>query len=267
MKSFRIVVGVVAGLILLAIPQPPGFSQLDVIVQGEGNIPLILSAPHGGVNSFSGAQERTCGTKVTDSWTLGIAENLQRQLGAVGTKAFVVFARFDRKYVDVNAERSPCGCTDPAGCRIYDDYHRLLTQYIKDVRARFPKGGLLLDIHGHNREGEENVIFRGTRDGRAVGNLRNRYGDGAVTGKNSLFGILKAAGYNVFPPIGSAFGNPDEILNGGEVVERHGTINPNSIDAVQIEIGRSLRDTEKERDRLVSALKDALLFTYRTYYR
>ena len=63
--------------------------------------------------------------------------------------------------------------------------------------------------------------------------VEDRYGDDAVVGRNSLFGQLQAAGYEVFPPntpVRDA--REDTRYNGGYTVETYGSHNPDGVDAI-----------------------------------
>ena len=206
-----------------------------------GTLPLILSAPHGGREPIPGvAARRGVGvaefTTGRDNNTDELAEAIALRLGEkLGVKPFVVIARFDRKFLDVN--RPAAGAFESAAAKpFYDAYHRALEESSEKVRAQWG-GGLLLDLHGQGAEVE--TIYRGTDNGETVAALVQRYSKGALSGPTSIFGQLAAKGYRVLPdPSGS---ERERRYIGGYTARTYGSHRGTKIDAIQIEIGTNLR--------------------------
>jgi N-formylglutamate amidohydrolase len=206
-----------------------------------GDLPLIFSAPHGGREAIPGVPLR-CGLGVaqfstgrdnnTDELATAIALNIGARLGV---RPFVVIARFDRKFLDVN--RPTSGAYESAAAKpYYDPYHRALEESAEKVRAQWG-GGLLLDLHGQGTEID--TIYRGTDKGETVAVLVQRYGKEAITGAHSIFGQLAAKGYKVLPdPSGS---ERERRYVGGYTARTYGSHRGTKIDAIQIEIGTKLR--------------------------
>src|SRR5580765_8135041 len=155
------------------------------VIVRQGQLPIVISAPHGGTTALPGVAERqNRGAKQfntgRDLRTLEFAEKLaaaiERELGQA---PFVVIAKFERKQVDAN--RPTADAYDAPGAsgqkRFYDAYHRALAEARAQVQTTFGRG-LLLDIHGQGREPD--AIFRGTNNGRAVAQLVRRSGEAAV---------------------------------------------------------------------------------------
>ena len=206
-----------------------------------GTLPIILSAPHGGREPIPGAAARR-GVGVAqfstgrDSNTDELAEAVALKLGErLGVKPFLVIARFDRKFLDVN--RPAAGAFETAAAKpFYDAYHRALAQSSEQVRARWG-GGLLLDLHGQGAEVE--TIYRGTDNGETVAALVQRHGKEALSGAKSIFGQLAAKGYHVLPdPSGS---ERERRYVGGYTARTYGSHRGTKIDAIQMEIGTNLR--------------------------
>jgi N-formylglutamate amidohydrolase len=237
-----------------------GAADVDrLVIARAGTLPILLTAPHGGLEPIPGAAERTRGIRGTDAHTLQIALALEEQLGEeLGGRPYVVAARFHRKYLDAN--RAPQEAFEsPAAQAVYEVYHGHVRAYIAQMKERFPGGALLLDVHGQAEEPQ--VILRGTRDGATVKALLSAHGEGALSGPQSLFGGLQAAGFTVFPA-GTPLGQPreDRRFNGGYTVHTYGS-GQGGIDAIQIEYGRDVR-----RDpRVVRATSAGLVAFCRAY--
>lgn len=223
----------------------PCVEQLERLVTVErGTLPIVLSVPHGGHEAIPGAAERrgvglSDFQTVRDTWTIELATACANELQrAMRAKPYMVLARFDRKYVDVN--RPPQRAYEgEAGCVVYEHYHRALEEACQQVRRKWG-GGLLLDLHG---QGEyPDAICRGTLNGRSVRLLLDRHGWAALTGKRGVFGYLQRLGYKVLP---DCLGDPTvrevPAYQGGYIVAAHGSHTDNGLDAVQVEIGLRLR--------------------------
>lgn len=206
-----------------------------------GTLPLILSAPHGGREAIPGvplrrglgvAQFSTGRDNNTDALATAIALNIGQKLGV---KPFVVIARFDRKFLDVN--RPVSGAYETVAAKpFYDAYHRALEEAAENVRAQWG-GGLLLDLHGQGAEFD--TIYRGTDNGETVAALVQRYGKQAITGAKSIFGQLAAKGYKVLPD--PSANDRERRYVGGYTARTYGSHRGTKIDAIQIEIGTNLR--------------------------
>jgi N-formylglutamate amidohydrolase len=204
---------VIEGSAAAAIAEEPG----DLVIALTGSLPILLTAPHGGLQSVADVPERSRGTRTTDGYTielgLALAKHLSERLG--GTP-YVVAARFNRKYIDANRAEAEA-LESPQAKPAYDAYHAAIRRFIADIRERFPRGGLLLDIHGQSEE--PGVVHRGTRDGATAGALLRRHGPGALDGPNSILGVVQAKGYPVFPPAGSIGKRKEDVrYRGGYTV-------------------------------------------------
>lgn len=221
-----------------------------------GMLPIVLSAPHGGRETIPGvAVRRGIGVAqfVTerDSNTAELTEKIALQLeNKFSAKPFMVIARFERKYVDANRPRSEAYEAPDAGI-YYDAYHQALGAACERVRRNWG-GGVLLDIHGQGAE--PHTIFRGTDNGKSVSLLRQKFGMAALTGPRSILGQLASMGYKVVPDGGDTV---EERYTGGYTTRTYGSHRGTSIDAIQLELGTSLR-AGRRLDRTAADLAEAI---------
>jgi N-formylglutamate amidohydrolase len=219
----------------------------DYVISRLGTLPIILSAPHGGSSVMAGIVPRVAAAGLTkfvtarDERTAELTELLAAALEReMAGSPFVVIAKFERRIVDANRAAkdayTPPGDNGPQ--QIYDAYHRELTAAATDV-ARIWGHGILIDVHGQGSDAL--TIFRGTVDGRTVTRLTGQFGPTALHGPQSLFGLLAAAGYTVFPAVGTTV-SEDRRYNGGTIVRQYGG---GPIDAIQLEFGAGLRAPER----------------------
>ncbi len=233
----------------------------EALVHTElGELPIVLTAPHGGKQRIPGVQDRESGVTTRDMATyevaLGVAEEIEERLGK---RPYLVAALFHRSSADANREATAAYEDEDAEPH-YEAYHDAVLEAVSEVRKRWPERGLLLDLHGQaSFEG----IHRGTKNGRTVRRLVKRIGEEAFVGPEGLLGRMSAAGYEVFPPVGKPFGEPDEDarFNGGFTVQAYSD-DEKGIDAIQLEFGPKLRTDEQRRRALVKDLAAAIVGFY-----
>lgn len=217
----------------------------------RGELPVILSAPHGGKLAIPEAAVRTGdsilikrGTKANfttvldgnvDVVALTLADEIERR---TGKRPYVVVANFSRRYVDAN--RTPEEAYESeAGKAVYDEYHAAIRAFRTEIIGRWRRG-LLIDIHGHGRDPD--AIIRGTADWASVRHLVNEFGKDSITGPEGLLGPLAAAGEKFIPPPDK----PDETefaaLNGGFITRHYGSFQGGNFDAIQLELGAKFRN-------------------------
>jgi N-formylglutamate amidohydrolase len=262
-SHFRTVVAVAAILVAGAAVSGQESSKLILIRQGE--IPIILSAPHGGNRPIEGVPPRRGeGVKqfvtVRDDQTDQLAEKLAAELAQrLAGKPYLVVARFERKYLDVNRPPQDAYESDKAK-PVYDAYHSALDGFCRDVQKKW-KQGLFLDIHGQGVFPD--ALVRGTNNGKTVELLVKRHGPRAIDGPNSLFGVLENGGWEVVP---KCFSNDkeDSRFSGGHIVRTYGSSGGHGIDAIQLEFGGRFR-SRNELDRSASRVADAIETFCRAY--
>ena len=229
-----------------------------------GMLPIILSAPHGGRAPIPDiAARRGIGvpqfTAERDSNTDELAEKIAIKMEEkLGARPFLVIARFGRKYADAN--RAEDRAYESAEARpYYLAYHRALAQACDQVRRSWGRGWLL-DIHGQAAESQ--TIFRGTENGRSTSALERLFGREAIAGRNSILGQMAEKGYNIVPPLASH--EPERRYSGGYTTQTYGSHRAIGIDAMQLELGTSLR-SRANLERTAADLADAIVVFAREY--
>jgi N-formylglutamate amidohydrolase len=140
----------------------------------------------------------------------------------------------------------------PQALPAYRSYHGEIERHVAELRAAFPQGALLLDIHGQSQELQ--TTFRGTRGGSTVKALVQRHGAAAIQGEKSILGVLASRGLEVNPRVGAPSLEEDRRFAGGHTVHTYGSHRPQGIDAIQLEFGRSQRRRPSLADDLAEAL-------------
>ncbi len=261
MQRRRVVIG---AAVLLASGRGGTAQPEELVEVGRGTLPLLLTAPHGGQLAVPGVEPRTRGVKLADSGTDDVARRVATHLEALlRRRPHLVVARFHRRFIDANRTEKDALEVEAAR-RHYRAFHGAVRAAVDEIGRLAPERGLLLDIHGQSEDLE--TIHRGTREGQTVTRLLKRHGEAGLVGPKSIFGGLKAAGFNLFPD-NTPLGMPAErkSFGGGFIVATYGSHQLTGIDAIQIEIGRSLRETAAVREKLARALATSIAEYHKTY--
>lgn len=219
------------------------------IESGRGTLPIIVAAPHGGLDDVPGLLPRvdvTAERFVTgvDAHTVELTQRLVREIRRqLHGEPYFVIATFRRRFVDVN--RSPeHAYEDPKAKCYYEAYHHRLTEFCREVQNKFG-GGLFIDVHGQAVEVDKLLV--GTVGGETCKLLRQRRGDSALVGRDGLVGCLNALGFATAPEIDAKVLELPQY-NGGYTVQTYGSHRSPGIDAVQFEYGSNYRKPERLDD-------------------
>ncbi len=245
-------------LIGLSVPNAEAQTQSRLMSIETGNLPIILTAPHGGDDAIPGvAQRRGNGAALFKSQSDEFTDQLTEKLADAietkqGKRPYVIIARFHRKYLDAN-RRARDAYESPEAEPVYHAYHQAIADARNEIIRRWGRG-TLVDIHG--QAAEPKTIFRGTQNGKTTTHLISHFGQEAVIGETSLFGLLAQQGFQVIPAVGSTE-TEHEDYDGGYTVITHGSNSGGTFDAIQLELGRNLRSPDVNTET-ANKLADAI---------
>jgi hypothetical protein len=254
-------IGFVAATVFLGPLIASAEDNAELVVSQLGDLPVVISAPHGGNLEFPGVSPRKgeglesgpAGFRVVrDGGTEELALEVARQLAErmKGRPSFVI-SRVHRRYVDFN--RPPEIAVENAQARIvYDQYHVAVTDAVRTIREKHGFG-LLIDIHGQGSSAE--TVYRGTSNGLTVSGLRKQFGEQFHAGENGLLALLKKRDWKVHP---DPFDGKEQAgFTGGHIVRTYGSHRSDGIDAIQLELGGNYRKTAV-RERIAREMADAI---------
>lgn len=268
-----------AGILLMGIwPTMPCLAQLqrenpaihpseNLIHHQIGELPIVISAPHGGNLPVPDAKLKQDGTTARDMRTEEIALELSQLIeNRLGLKPHHTIARFSRKYIDANRGpglRLKEAYSGPEAKKVYDQYHQYLANQVKIVRQKHGNG-ILIDLHGQSSVPHLNT--RGTMRGLTVKRMLEAHGILPLAGPDSIFGQLQSRGYPVEPRLSDLWLTPldEKIYTTGYIIMAYGSHNPEGIDAILVELGRDYRSKENYL-QTTRDLAEAIIHYYRTY--
>ena len=248
-----------------------------------GNMPLIISAPHGGTLTPSELPDRTYGTLDTDTATDNLARAVRTAVfNRYGRYPHVIICDIDRQKIDCNREIIEGAQGNANTMLAWNEYHTFIQIAKQAVISSYGRG-LLIDLHGQGHSIQRLEIGYNTDSGdlfkstltssdrydssiRELGERSRLTFDQLVRGDLSLGTLLQSRGYPSVPSTtnlnqGTVNGVYNPYFTGGYTVEIYGSKGSNSgeINAIQIECNYTgVRDSSSNRAAFASALTDAL---------
>jgi N-formylglutamate amidohydrolase len=252
------------------------FGRNQYIEYIAGELPIILSAPHGGSLRPAEIPDRTYGTTVTDLNTSELAQAVDSALVRLtGKHAHVVIVRLHRVKLDANRDMTEGAQGDTEAEIAWQEFQRFLADSKSAVNQRYT-GGLYVDLHGHGhavqrlelgyllsaedlRHPDDSLdsrpAFEVTSSIRTLSVRSPLSFSDLLRGPSSLGALLEAEGYPAVPSDATPGPGDDEYFAGGFNTALHGCRAGGVICGVQIESNRvGVRDTEENRARFAAAL-------------
>lgn len=255
------------------------FGRNEYIEYLAGDLPIILSAPHGGTLTPAEIPDRTWGTTVRDTNT----EELARQFAAAvhdatGGWPHVVICRLRRTKLDANRDLAEAAQGNRYAEQAWQEWHRYLRTARDRVRSEW-EAGFYIDLHGHGHEIPrlelgyllsdsamnladgilngpyyvENSSVRElvARSGRTLSEL--------LRGPLSLGTLMEERGFPAVPSQSQPSPADNPYFTGGYNTETHTSRHGGTVSGVQIECNYTgVRDSVANRAAFALALTEAL---------
>jgi hypothetical protein len=126
--------------------------RLDAFTEVQyGNMPLIISVPHGGLEEPTTIPDRTCPniTTVTDSKTIELANTIDSVCKAdYNIQPYLVISYLKRTKLDQNREFLEATCSNSSIANIWNNYHLSIDSFITKILLKYSQA-LFIDLHGH----------------------------------------------------------------------------------------------------------------------
>lgn len=267
------------------------FSANDYIEYLPGNLPIILSAAHGGDLKPSNIPDRNCTgcVYVKDSFTQELSREIAENIATrTGCYPHVIINRLHRTKLDANRAVGEAADGDPIAEEAWEAYHDFIELAQDTIEENFQRG-LFLDIHGHGHTiqrlelgyllskndlqlGDEelaadNFVNKSSIKNLANDNLMNLDFVELIRGENSFGSLMSTLGYDAVPSTDDLFALDSEAyFSGGYNTAQYGSRDNGPTDAIQIECNQDVRFQEQDRKKFADSLTLAILEFYQTHY-
>ena len=256
----------------------PGVSYLgrrNYIEYIPGELPVVLSAPHGGGLAPPEIPNRQGGTQVTDKNTLDLTLKVRDALiELTGFGPHVVLAHLERAKMDPNREIQEAAEGNPFAERAWTEYH----DFIRSARVTITTNGegMFFDMHGHGHPIPRIELgYLLTRDDlnqpdasinslsyvlrssiREIGRDSPIPFAEVVRGAVSFGGMLEAEGIPAIPSPENPMPGQDPYFTGGYSTREHGSLSDTElVSGIQLEhhfVG--VRDSDANRRAYAAVL-------------
>ena len=265
------------------------FGREKYIEYYAGNLPIILSAPHGGQLTPDEISDRTYGTFVTDLNTYELTKTIMdSMIVRFGGYPHVILCKLKRTKLDANRDSIEAAQENKYALRAWQEYHH----YIEVAKKKITNdqgSGLFLDIHGHgiNPDGFYDlrtwlgylISSEELDQSNGVLNTNSYQSKSSISawvdsssysfievlrGKVSFGSILDSLGYKSLPSINDLSPDGMRYFSGGYNTARHGSRSGGVISSIQIELPKpGIRDNQSTW----SSYSKALNSTISEYYK
>jgi hypothetical protein len=248
-----------------------------------GELPVVISAPHGGDLMPEEIPDRSWGTLVTDTYTRETLLAVRDAFVELSGRApHVVISHLRRTKLDPNRELDEGAQGSPFAENAWREFHEFIEVAEESVIGEFG-AGLYLDLHGHGHPNDwvelgyrlgssdlaqpdavlNSPAFVAKSSIRALAERVDLPFSGLLRGIGSFGGMLEAQGIRAVPSPGDPSPGSEAYYSGGYNTRRHGSRATGSlVDGIQLELPRpGFRDTDAHR-RLFAARLAAVVDAY-----
>ena len=243
----------------------------------EGDIPLILSAPHGGEVAPSDIEDRSSGVFDLDDYTLELTEDIIQEFHKqIGKIPYVVVGEISRKKVDLNRQRNEA-YEDEKAKIIYDEFHHLIQKSEKEVDTKFGRG-LYIDIHGQSHpkahlefgylllndvlklNDNQLAEYHEKTSIKTLSKFSKESFLEQLKGPHSLGSLMCDEGYDSIPSTKIPFATDGNYFEGAYDTIRYGSLQGGNISGIQIEFPNiNIRDTKEHRHKCAKAFVKSII--------
>jgi N-formylglutamate amidohydrolase len=284
MKKFVVLFYILIPSIMFSQTFVPGNSYYgtnNYIEYIAGNLPLIITVPHGGDMGPSSIPDRTCGSEtVTDSYTVELAQEIKAAIFQLtGKYPHIVINHLKRIKLDANRDLTEAACGNSYAITAWNEFHTFIGNAKTAVNTTYGKG-LYIDLHGHGHSVQQlelgyllttaelsvsdvTLNQATTKNKSSIKNLANSnvlslaHAD-LIRGDFSLGAMMETLGYPSVPSKINRF-PVSTYFTGGYNSDRYGSKTSGTIDAIQIECNQDVRFTTAARQTFATKAAQVLL--------
>ena len=261
------------------VPGVPVFDNTGFVEYIPGNLPIVISVPHGGDLEPENIPDRDC-----DAFTCG-KDLFTQELGRSTLDAFfeqtgcyphVIINLLHRRKFDANREIMEAADGNPIVEESFAAYHAFIETAKEQIQDSFGRG-LFLDLHGHAHTiqrlelgyrltrsqlqmedaelNTEDLIERSSIRSLVSENISSSSHAELLRGEDSFGTLCEDRDIAAVPsaPMPFPFDN-ESYFTGGYNTLRHGSSEGGNIDAIQIECNQDIRFDTDTRDNFADSL-------------
>jgi len=256
------------------------FGKNGFIEYVVGNLPVVISVPHGGYLKPSTIPDRVLGTaghQDTNTQELAreIIDLFRKQTGKV---PHVIINRLHRDKLDANRELFDAAQDDPIATDAWNEFHNFIDSAEQRIQREFRKG-LYIDLHGHRHEWQvvelgyllvsNQLKLSDAELDASVQPATTSLGLNAndpttplsqfVRGPRSFGAALEREGFATVPSPGHLHPNGQPYFSGGYNLEQHSAFSGRNTWGMQVELPTGIRDDDTRRHIFAAAFVKSVI--------
>lgn len=256
----------------------PGESQFgrnNYIEYSVGNLPIIISVPHGGQLRPNEIPRRKQGQFTWDYNTLELSKLISRKFfDTYGKYPHLIICHLHRNKIDANREIIEATDNNEYAKTAWHEFHGFIDQGKASVTEAYGKG-LYVDLHGQGHKIQRvelgytltseqlemnNESLNNLKHSSSINTLAKETDiefSSLIRGDNSFGKFLEDLGYDSVPS--PKYPNPGDnpYFSGGPNTVRHSSLNGGSISGFSMEVNRDVRASEDNLEPFAEAFVKA----------
>lgn len=263
------------------------FGTNNFIEYQAGNLPIVISVPHGGYLNPKSIPDRTCNNPVyaTDAFTIETAEEIKASLFQLtGCYPHIIICHLNRSKLDCNRNIADGACGNSESETAWNEFHSFIQTAQNSANNTFNNKTFFIDLHGHGNpiqrielgyllydyELELSDLILNTSQylkfssikNLALNNTNNYTHAQLLRGEKSLGTLLSNYGFSAVPGTQIPFpGTSTNYFSGGYIIANHTCyIQNNNTNGVQMELNyNGIRDTPTNRQIFARKFSSVIL--------
>ena len=252
----------------------------------KGNLPIILSAPHGGDINAPEIKTRTSGIFDKDDFTKELTLDIVNEFHKQTNKyPYAVIMNLSRKKIDANRDIfEAIEMDDKNALNAYNSFHKAINNSFDEVKSTF-KYGLYFDIHGQSHshnclelgylltndklklEDKELKNYKEDSSLNSLSSISNKDFLDLLKGDSSFGTILCKNAQDSIPSSKIHYANDDkEYFEGAFNTQSYSQIGSPMITAIQCEFPYKSRSTKENRLNCAKAFVYSIIEYYKIHF-
>jgi len=256
------------------------FGTSEYIEYLAGDLPVVISVPHGGHLEPPEIPDRELGTNgrydvLSQELARDIIDAFHRKSGRT---PHVIINRLHRNKLDANRESADAAGDNPHALQAWEEFHQFIGDASKEVTATYGRG-LYIDLHGHRHNqqfielgyllvtgqlslSDQQLDSTVQPSETSVGLLlhdRTASLSTCIRGNESFGALLEKHGYASVPSNYRPSPTGKQYFSGGYNLERHSSFSGGRMCGIQVETPMSVRESTEQRKKFAEVFEEAVM--------